>query len=267
MDEHDTGSKARRGSAAALLARRENIARMVIDAGSLSVDYLAKTMGVSAMTIYRDVTALEEQRMVTLVRGDVYGVATALNEASAQFRMGENTAVKEAFTAALEPLIARRSSVMLDDSTSAIFAISKIAHSKPLTIITNSLLAAQEVESAADVRLNIVGGSYQKWAQASCGSAAIGQIKDLYADACVVSASGIASASCYHPYREIADVKRAMLDSSDVKILVADSSKFLRRSMHRFASLRDFDYIVTDSAIGVDSRKEMESLPAEIIVV
>ncbi len=266
MSADSTVGTGKRSSVEGLRNRREQIARQVIEAGSLSVEDLAESMGVSTMTIYRDVAALEEQGLVTLLRGSVFAVASTMNEASAEFRMGENAAVKEAFAKAVAPLIGSRASVMLDDSTSAIHAVIQIASSQPLTVITNSLLAARSVEALQEVDLQIIGGEYQKWAQASCGSAALTQIANLHADVCVVSTSGIASGACFHPYRQIADVKAAMLHSSQVRILLADASKFSRRSMHRFATLQDFDYIVTDSSISDEIAEELSSLPGQLII-
>ncbi len=255
-----------RGSVRGLRSRRENIAKLVIDAGSLSVEDLADIMGVSTMTIYRDVSALEEQRLVTLLRGNVYALASALNEASAEFRMGENVLIKEAFVQAVEPLITSWASVMVDDSTSGIFVISKVAETRPLTVITNSLLAAREVESQSDVSLQIIGGEYQKWAEASCGMAALRQIEDLRADFSIMSASAISGGACYHPYRQIADVKRAMLKASEVRILLADGSKFARRSMYRFADLNDFEYVITDPSVAPEILEKLGSLRGKLII-
>ncbi len=256
-----------RSSAEGLRSRREQVARLVLAAGSLPVEELAASMGVSTMTIYRDVAALEEQRLVTLQRGLVFALASTLNEASAEFRMGENTEVKEKFALALQTLMTSRSSVMLDDSTSAIYAVAKIAETTPLTVITNSLLAAREVEDAQEVNLQIIGGEYRRWAQASVGSAALRQIHDLRADICVVSTSGISSTACFHPYREVADVKRAMLASSEMRVLLADGSKFSRRSLYRFADLADFDYIFTDDTAPEDVLRRVRDLPGELVIV
>ncbi|WP_350257470.1 DeoR/GlpR family DNA-binding transcription regulator [Scrofimicrobium sp. R131] len=256
-----------RGTLEAQRSRQEAVARLVLDSGSLPVEVLAKTMGVSTMTIYRDVATLEEQGLVTLLKGSVFALASTLNEASAEFRMGENSAIKERFALAVDPLIPVRATVMLDDSTSAIYAVVQLAGQRPLNVITNSLLAARQLEPLPDVQLQIIGGEYQKWAQASVGSAALKQIRDLHADICIVSTSGIAAGGCFHPYRELADVKQAMLAASESKMLLADGSKFSRRSVHRFADLADFDYLVTDESAPAEALAELRGLPGQLITV
>ena len=49
-----------RGSAGALRERRMTIAERVVKNGSAAVDELVELTGVSAMTVYRDIEALEE---------------------------------------------------------------------------------------------------------------------------------------------------------------------------------------------------------------
>ena len=96
------------------------IAEHVIAQGSVRVESLARIVGVSAMTIYRDVANLEQAGIVHLDRGMVRAVATSLSEADAEFRLQQSPRIKQAMAEALAPRIAQGSSVMLDDSTSAV---------------------------------------------------------------------------------------------------------------------------------------------------
>ena len=65
-----------RGSAGALRERRMTIAERVVKNGSASVDELVELTGVSAMTVYRDIEALEDAGVLVRHRGQVTAVAT-----------------------------------------------------------------------------------------------------------------------------------------------------------------------------------------------
>ena len=130
------------------------IAEHVIARGSVRVENLARAVGVSAMTIYRDVANLEQAGIVHLDRGLVRAVATSLSEADAEFRLQQSPRIKQAMAEALAPRIAQGSSVMLDDSTSAMWVLRALRDVHPLTVITTSLLVANEAKQMDGVRLS-----------------------------------------------------------------------------------------------------------------
>ena len=102
--------------------RRQVIAEHVISQGGVRVEDLARVVAVSVMTIYRDVANLEQAGLVHLDRGIVHPVATSLSEADAEFRLQQSPEMKHSMAEALAPRIGQGSSVMLDDSTSALWS-------------------------------------------------------------------------------------------------------------------------------------------------
>ena len=64
-------------------ARQFAIAEAVVRAGSVSVEDLVESTGVSAMTIYRDLAILESSGVLQRHRGRVVAVANGLHEADA----------------------------------------------------------------------------------------------------------------------------------------------------------------------------------------
>ncbi|GAA1394891.1 DeoR/GlpR family DNA-binding transcription regulator [Luteococcus peritonei] len=255
-----------RGSLSAQRARHQKIAEAVIKRGAMSVEALASSAGVSLMTIYRDVAALEEAGIVQRQRGQVLAVASSLQEASAGFRLEQNAPVKQAMAEVLAPLVQPGSSVMLDDSTSGVWLLRALENVSPLTVVTNSLLAAQELERRDDVRLFVLGGEYQPWAQSMMGPSTVAAIEAMHADFCVVSASGIVDGHCMHPYEDVVEVKKAMMRAASTKVLVIDHSKFARRALHAFAALTDFDVVVVDAATPRATREALAAEGVQVLV-
>lgn len=265
-DDLEDGIAPARGSQEAQRARHQKIAESVIKRGSMSIGDIVRATGVSAMTIYRDVATLEEAGIVSRQRGQVLAVAGSLQEASAGFRLEQNHEIKASMAAALASRIKPGSSLVLDDSTSGVWLLRALENVAPLTVVTNSLLVAQEVGGRDDIRLLMTGGEYQPWAQALMGEAAISGLSRIHADVCVMSASGVVDGRCMHPYGDVAAVKRAMLASAHCKVLMLDHTKFTRRALHAFAAVEEFDIVVVDRATAQRTLDWLAELDVETII-
>ncbi|WP_130864936.1 DeoR/GlpR family DNA-binding transcription regulator [Acidipropionibacterium timonense] len=248
-------------------ARQLAIAQAVIRNGSASIDELVALTGVSAMTVYRDLTSLEDSGVLQRHRGLVVAVASGLHEADAEFRLEQSSAEKRAVAACAGQLIGAGSSIMLDDSTSAVWVLRSLPDLSAVTVVTNSLLVAREVTDVArSERLVVTGGEYQAWAHALMGPAAVRTIRSMHADTCIVSASGIFETGCYHPYQEVVEVKRAMLDSAESKVLLLDHTKFNRRALFKFADLQEFDHVIVDALTPATVITHLEGLGVQVTV-
>ena len=248
-------------------ARQFAIAEAVVRAGSVSVEDLVELTGVSAMTIYRDLAILESSGVLQRHRGRVVAVANGLHEADAAFRLEQSSSDKQAVAELASDLIAPGSSIMLDDSTSGVWVLRSLPEHTPLTVVTNSLLVAKEVITTSSDKLVVTGGEYQSWAQSLMGPAAVRMIRSMHADLCFLSASGIFEAGCYHPYQEVVEVKRAMLESAETRVLLLDHTKFGRRALFKFADLTEFDHVVVDAHTPRGILSQLSDLGVHLMVV
>lgn len=234
------------GAQSTQTARRHSIAELVFRRGTVTMDELVTVVGVSLMTLYRDIAALEEAGILTRQRGKVSALASGLHEAGASFRLETNVEAKSEMAAHIARGIAPGSSLLLDDSTSAAWVLRALTEVAPITVITNSLLVAREVSPRSDVKLLLTGGEYQPWAEAMLGPSALAMLAGVRADYCILSASGLEDGVVYHPYQDVVEVKRAMLRSARRRVLMLDHTKFARRALHSFADISEFDVILVD---------------------
>ena len=253
-----------RGSVGALRERRMAIAERVVKNGSASVDELVELTGVSAMTVYRDIESLEEAGVLMRHRGQVTAVATGLNEIAASIRVNQNAELKQEVARVVVEQIRPGSSIMVDDSTTALWVL-RMLELVPLTVVTNSMLVARELERRSGIRLFVTGGEYQAWAEAMVGQTTTKVLAGIRADYCLLSASGISELLCYHPYEHCAQVKRAMMESSDKSILLLDHTKLDRRALHTFASMTDFDQVIMDSQTPDEAIAELQERGVAVV--
>ncbi len=135
---------------------------------------------------------------------------------------------------------------MVDDSTTALWVL-RMLEVVPITVVTNSMLVARELERRSGVRLFVTGGEYQSWAEAMIGQTTTDVIRGIRADYALMSASGISDLQCFHPYEDCVQVKRTMMAATAESILLMDHTKLNRRALHTFATMTDFDQVVLDS--------------------
>jgi DeoR/GlpR family transcriptional regulator of sugar metabolism len=244
--------------------RQLAIAEAVIKHGTISVEKLAALTGVSVMTVYRDLAQLEDRGVLQRHRGKVVAVASAMQEADAEFRLEQQAALKRDVAAVAAQMVPSGGSLMLDDSTSGIWLLRALPQTMPLTIVTNSLLVANEVVERNSIKLVLAGGTYEPWARSLMGPSVTDFVRSMHADVSVVSASGISGLACFHPYQDNVAVKRAMLDSAERRIMLLDHSKFSRRALFQFATLDEFDAVVVDSGT---TGETVEGLRAQGVMV
>ncbi|MDO5719237.1 MAG: DeoR/GlpR family DNA-binding transcription regulator [Actinomycetaceae bacterium] len=248
-------------------SRRRAIMDHVVRVGATSVEDLAQMLAVSAMTVYRDVAELERSELIHRKRGEITAAESSLTESSSRLRMSMNEGVKSALASAAGRFLQRGQSVMMDDSSSTIPLISALPHYSPITLVTNAEFVAKQVRNQPEVRLLLIGGEYEAWADAYFGELAEAAISRLSVDVCMMSATALTPVHCFHPNENVARVKRAMLAVSRTKILLVDSTKFSKSALYQVGPTTDFDTVITDSATPAHIVKALRDQGIDVEVV
>ena len=71
----------------------------------------------------------------------------------------------------------------------------------------------------------------------------------------------------YTPNVEEARLNEIMIEISKEVILLADSSKFAKRSFAFICSLKEIDKVITDSGIKADDKKRLQDADIDVIIV
>jgi DeoR/GlpR family transcriptional regulator of sugar metabolism len=246
--------------------RQSEIMDFVTDGTSRSIGEIAEFAGVSQMTAYRDIAELESQGMLRRNHGLVTAAATHLHEASARFRLVQDVPDKRALAAAAMEFIEPGSSVMLDDSTTGVQLAKLLVDAGSATVITNFNPVARTLEGAEGIQLFLSGGEYEPWADAYFGPMAVSAIRSMRADVVAMSASAIADGLCFHPSLGPVELKRAMMESSALKILYADHTKFGRTALHVVGPLTDFDVVILDSETPQEIRERLSDMGVKVSI-
>lgn len=246
--------------------RQTAIAELVTAAGNLRIDEVAERLGVSTMTVHRDLDALVSRGLIRKSRGYVSAAATSLFEASTGYRSAQNPAIKRAVADAVLDLVVPGSALLLDDSTTGLHLAERLAERAPLTVITNFLPVVQTLAGSQDVDLICLGGQYYPWSESFMGKVTLDALAALRADVFVMSTSAVTDDQCFHPTQETVMVKRAMFSSASKRILYVDHTKFERRALHALGRLDEFDVLVVDDQLPDERRRHLERLDVELVI-
>ena len=158
-----------------LAVRRETIKALVLQDGFARIEDLTKLLGVSLMTVHRDLDALAHQGYLTKIRGGATANPNALLEARVSERVAAMQQEKTAIAAHAAKLLAPGQTVFIDDSTTAMAMVPHLVATAPITVATNFLPVIGKLAGVAGVELIVLGGVYHAVPEACFGSRTVEQ--------------------------------------------------------------------------------------------
>jgi DeoR/GlpR family transcriptional regulator of sugar metabolism len=231
---------------ASAVDRQSLIRDRVHSEGSVTVDQLVSALGVSRMTVHRDLDMLETEGVLRKVRGGATALRSSLFESDFPYRLTASVAAKEAIGRAAARFVEGGQAVVCDESTTTLAALRAIDASEAITIITNCFPTMQYVNESTKHRLIGLGGDYVTSYQAFLGIMCEQAITNVFADVLLASCSAVRGGSTYHQDQQIVAVKRAMIRSASTRLLLLDSSKVDVGALYHLGEIRDFTHLITD---------------------
>ncbi|MFS0774873.1 DeoR/GlpR family DNA-binding transcription regulator [Neobacillus sp. 3P2-tot-E-2] len=227
--------------------RLKKLSELIIKRGSLSVQDLVDEFQVSDMTIRRDLQKLEQSGLFERFHG---GIRHVMDEPPIQ-RETQSIEEKKRIAEYCLTRISSNDTIILDSGTTSHYIATGLAESllENVTVITNSLTTAYALRYARNISLFMAGGEFRQNCQAFLGSGTKSFLEDLYVNKAFVATSGVAESGFSVFHFSDAEIKQSMLKCSKETYLIADSSKFGKRSMNLFAPLESVDMIVTDNSL------------------
>jgi DeoR family fructose operon transcriptional repressor len=229
--------------------RRRRIFERILAKHTVSVSELAESFGVSAMTIRRDLQALEEEGMVQAVHGGAKSTPQSPFELSFAQRELVEADAKRAIGRLAAGLVRDGETVALDGSTTTLQVARYLSYRQQLTVVTNGIKVAAELGNRPGIEVIVTGGQLHQTASL-VGPFAKATLERLRVDWLFLSGTGISDEfELCGPSEFDAEIKVAMMAIARNAVLVADATKFGRYSYVRVASLSQIQRVVTDGRI------------------
>ncbi|MCU1408521.1 MAG: hypothetical protein JWM23_601 [Microbacteriaceae bacterium] len=240
-------------------ARRVELLRHLTAEGYVSSVRLAAQLGVSEMTIRRDLEQLHGEGLARRVIG-----GAALPAAPFTERNRAGTAEKCAIAAACATRLGTARTVALDAGTTVAPLAMLIAAGT--TVVTHSVPVITSCTERDDVDLVAVGGQYQRDTRAFAGPAARTGYGELLIDVAVLSATAVDRSGLLSTNALDAEIKREMAGIAERVILLVDHTKLGGRAPIRVGSLQLVDLVITDAGASTEQLDGLRDSGVDIVV-
>jgi DeoR/GlpR family transcriptional regulator of sugar metabolism len=244
-----------------LLRRRE----------AVTVEDLASRLGVSLSTVRRDLHQLEREGVVqrvhggaVLARGPAGPDAPELPPADREVQRRED---KQAIAKAAVELIEPGSTLLVTGGTTTAALVPLLVTIPDLTVVTNSLDVAHRL-SGSDLDVVVLGGWLRRPELSLLGHLVGVSVQEVHVDHAIMGVygidprSGALGASAYE-----CETDRTLARCAERLTILADASKFARRSPHRIAPVERINELVTSSDARTDDVEALRSRGVDVRVV
>jgi DeoR family fructose operon transcriptional repressor len=245
--------------------RRSRLLDLIRVRGVAALEELVRELGVSESTVRRDLDALEEQGSARRTHGGVLYAGGLPRLAEFDQRQPAHWAAKRAIAAVAAEVITDGETVLLDGGTTT-YEVARLLVGRSLQVVTNSLPVANLFASEARTDLVLLGGYVSPSNGVCLGPYANELLGRLHVTTTVLSAAGIAEEGLFNAHLLLAETEQAMLRAGGRSIVVADSSKFGRRSLTLVSALDAVNVFVSDDGLAASWRERIAAAGSDLLV-
>ena len=230
---------------------KEERQRYIVDKlraeGKVLASELCNALHVSEDTVRRDLRDLFEVGIIQRVHGGALLRSPIENYA---IREQQNTSAKDEIAQAAVQLVRNGQVIIMDGGTTTY----RVAHRFPsdlrATIITNSTPIATLLGEYPNVEVILLGGKLYKPSLVTTGVETVEALRMFKADLCMLGICSIhLDIGISIPNLEELHVKKAMITSAAEVAALASSEKIDTAFPYVVGSLKELDYLVTDSSV------------------
>jgi DeoR/GlpR family transcriptional regulator of sugar metabolism len=246
--------------------RLAQIRQLLRQRHAVRVEELSAELGVSAPTIRRDLSKLDQRGQVRKVHGGAVGVEGRLDEPVFEDKAAIHAREKQAIAEAALRLIKPEDSIFLDGGSTVLALARLLIDMQPLSVVTNSLRIAS-LYAGGGPRMILVGGDLRRLSQTFVGALSGPLIDRLHVDTAFMGTIGLSEKeglTTTDP-REAYTKERVMAQARQV-VMLADSSKIGAVSFVKFGAPADLDVLITDRGAGPRALRNLKKRGIKTVV-
>ena len=229
---------------------------------------LCEVLGATAVTIRRDLAALEAQGLLVRSHGGATSRMSSTNfQPAYETLLRTHSQEKEAIARRAEHLIAAGDTVFLESSTTVLELARLLFQRNRLTVVTNSPSIVTELQQSAGVTVLCTGGDLQKDTFYLAGEWARHALSEIRVDKAVIGVSAIDPTYGISTSRQAeAQIKNMILKAAKTRIALADYTKFGTQGFAFVGPVTDIDVLVTDSRTDPKYIEQLREAKIEVLV-
>ena len=248
-------------------ARRAWIVEELHRSGFLSITEIAARLGVSDMTVRRDLRSLSARHEVRVVHGGVSLAQGALRDPGYQARAADHADAKAVIAARAVSRIGDADTIAIDAGTTAYALARALPSAFRGTVVTHSVPVVNAFLQRGGVRVLGLGGDLLPKSQAFVGPMTVEAAASLRVRTFFMGAAAVDHRGVYVDADIERPTKSALMDTADQVVLLADAAKFTRTAPVRLCTLDRLSVLVTDADPPTGVRGAVEAAGGWVDVV
>lgn len=251
-----------------IVERQKNLLALIREKGSIQIHEASVALGVSEITIRRDLITLEKKYMIERFHGGAKAKnALPENDTLIQDKAIKFEHEKELIGKAAASIIPDHSTIFLGSGTTALFVIKNL-YNKHVNIITNNSYAPT-CPFGKHMEVILCGGECRHRTRSLIGPYAEHVISSVYADFCVLGANGLTpeqgiTTAVYHEAR----IYQLMVQQCTGKVvIITDGSKIGKSYPFVSIGIQKIDILITDSSANFQLLNQMREAGIEVILI
>lgn len=222
---------------------------------------LAKDLKVTPETIRRDLDMLEKEKKLQRVYGGAVKYQQTKNEPHFLKKMSLQAEGKAAIGRKAAEFIKDGDTVMIDVGTTTIHLARSVADVVGVTIVTNSLAVAEELNQRLenklfDGKVIVLGGTTNPEQRSIVGTLTCKMLEAFRFDKVFLSCGGVTLNEVSDYDFEECLVSSAMVERGRQVFLLADSAKINQQSFYKICPLTTVDYVISNEDMPEEWRKK-----------
>lgn len=247
--------------------RKQKIADYVQEHERASVQELAQHFQVSESTVRRDLKDLEESKQLRRTHGGAVAIQSDNSEPPFNEKEDRFRSQKEWIAKAAAAKVEEGDTLFLDAGSTTYYLAKELKAFKKLTVVTNSIMAAQELSGSPHIELLLTGGTLRHETLAMVGSVAERTLDMVRVDKVFLAINGLDPENgLTTPAMAEAEMKRRMIRAGKQVLLLADHSKYGKVSFARVAGLEEVDILITDAGIPALAAAALEEAGLQLMI-
>lgn len=247
--------------------RHSRILKRLQEQGFVTVSSLSEALDVSEVTIRRDLRLLEDRNLLYRTHGGASPTNPFVYDRPVSEKAKQHAEEKGRIAAAAAALVEPFDAIILASGTT-IHQIARHLKSTPnLTIVTSSLNVAMDVVHVPESEIVVIGGMLRKTSTSVAGPAAEEMMLRYRCRKLFLGVDGFDLDYGLTTSNSLeASLNQKMIEAAQQVIVVADSSKFGRRSFSYICGIDEIDTVITDDAAPEGMVKALEDQGVSVVL-
>ena len=231
----------------------------------VDLETLCRQLDASESSIRRDLSELEQQRVLKRVHGGALAIKPRDQLLDFSWQSTRNASEKQRIARLAATLVEDGQTVILDGGSTTAAVAAELAN-RSLNIITNSLAIAEIFKNSRQIEVTLTGGYLYPRLEIMLGPLCENTLAGVAADVLIMGIGGVTEAGLSNNNTLLVGSERKMIDVSRQVMIVADHTKFGKPAMVHLAPLAIVDMVVSDTDLVAEHRQMLESKDIRVLL-